>query len=356
MKGIILVGGMGTRLQPLTHTQPKPLIPFANKPILKHQIEALVEAGVTEVILAVGHMQENIKEYLHRYEQDLGVKITYSVESSPMGTAGPLALLREVLKNERKPFFVLNSDVICKFPFSEMLESHRKHGGDGTILATKVEAPEKYGVIVSDADARMVQFVEKPEKFVGNRINAGVYIFGRNVLNYIQDKPMSIEKDVLPHMIKHAIVKTFDLKGFWMDIGQPKDYVLGNILYHQNNPDLSMIDKTARISPGAMIGKNTTIGPGVEIEEGVEIENSIVFEGACIKKNALIVNSIIGWGAVVGRWSRIEDYSVLGANVSVQEGIYITGGKIQPNTLVNLHVLLHSPRPSEIGTEDTPVA
>lgn len=355
MKGVILVGGLGTRLRPLTHTQPKSIIPFANKPIIKHQIEALAQAGVTEVILAVGHMYENIQDYLHRYSQGINIKITYSVESTPMGTAGALSLLRDRLNQEEEPFFVLNSDIICEFPFAEMLQYHRAHGGDGTILITKVDTPSKYGVIITDEESRIKKFVEKPKDFVGDRINAGAYIFSRNILQYIEDRPMSIETDVLPVIVEERTVKGFDLQGFWMDIGQPKDYVTGNILYHQNNPNMCLIDKTAKISPRAIIGKNTTIGPNVEIEDGAEIENSIIFEGATVQKNALISNSVIGWGSVVGRWSRIEDYSVLGANVSVQEGIYITRGLIDPNTLVTLHVLLNSPGQAEtIRTKDTP--
>lgn len=355
MKGVILVGGLGTRLRPLTHTQPKPIIPFANKPIIKHQIEALGKAGVTEVILAVGHMHENIQDYLHGYNVETGLKISYSVEDMPMGTAGPLSLLRGVLEKEEEPFFVLNSDIICDFPFKSMLEYHKNHGGAGTILITKVDTPSKYGVIITDESSRIKRFVEKPVEFVGDRINAGVYIFNRDVLEYIEDRPMSIEKDVLPDMVTEKIVKGFDLDGFWMDIGQPKDYVLGNMLYHQNNPDKCMIHETARISPRAIIGKNTTIGANVEVEDGAEIENSIVFEGAVIQKNALVINSVIGWGADVGRWSRIEDFSVLGANVSVKEGIYITRGLINPNTLVSLHVLVNSPILTEIiETKDTP--
>ncbi|EIJ87883.1 mannose-1-phosphate guanyltransferase [Nematocida parisii ERTm3] len=354
MKGVILVGGLGTRLRPLTYTQPKPLIPFVNKPIIKHQIEALVSAGVSEVILAVGHMQENIRELLYGYDAELGIKISYSYEHVPMGTAGPLALLKDRLEGEIEPFFVLNSDVICTFPFKEMQAYHTAHGGDGTILTTQVSDPSKYGVILTDTASQVIKFVEKPEVFVGDRVNAGVYLFSSEVLKYITYKPMSIEKDVLPVMVAERTVKTFQLEGFWMDIGQPKDYVMGNILYHESNKRTSTVDKTAKVSPHAIIGRNTTIGPNVEVEDGAEIENSIVFEGAVIQKNALVVNSIIGWGATVGRWSRIEDYSVLGAGVSVQEGIYITRGLIQPHTLVSIHVLLHAPLRQEIDTEESP--
>ncbi|KAI5180198.1 mannose-1-phosphate guanylyltransferase [Nematocida sp. AWRm80] len=341
MKGIILVGGLGTRLRPLTLTEPKPLVPFVNKPILQHQIEALVRVGVTEIILAVGHMQDHLREVLEGYDKELGIRVTYSIEESPMGTAGPLSLLRESLEKEEDPFFVLNSDVICAFPFKEMLRLHKEHQGEGTILVTKVEEPSKYGVILTDTTGRITEFVEKPKEFVGDRINAGIYIFNRNILKYIENRPMSLEKDVLPNMIKEKVVKTYNLDGFWMDIGQPKDYLKGQSLYlSEFYPEKRVIHPTAKVSPKAVIGENTVIGPRAVIEAGAEISNSVIFEGCVVKENALIADSIIGWQSQVGKWTRIEECSVLGAHVQVQEGIYITSAIIQPNTNVSLHMLL----------------
>jgi mannose-1-phosphate guanylyltransferase len=135
---------------------------------------------------------------MKKYEQELGVKITFSIETEPLGTAGPLALAKAILGKDDEPFFVLNSDVICEFPFKEMLEFHLKHGHEGTLLVTKVEEPSKYGVVVTKAGSSVidrfllfcfnsiVRFVEKPQEYVGNRINAGLYIFQPKILNRIE--------------------------------------------------------------------------------------------------------------------------------------------------------------------------
>ncbi|KAI5190610.1 mannose-1-phosphate guanylyltransferase [Nematocida sp. AWRm77] len=357
MKGIILVGGFGTRLKPLTLTKPKPLVPFANKPIIKHQMEALARAGVSEIILAVGHMQEQLKEAFQGYEEELGVTITYSVETLPMGTAGPLSLLRAKLERETEPFFVLNSDVICHFPFEAMKEFHFQHGGCGTILATQVEEPSRYGVIVTNAEQRIERFVEKPEVFVGNRINAGIYLFNADIIQYIEDRPMSIEKEVLPEMIKKAVVKTFDLDGFWMDIGQPKDYLLGHALFLQahstpekerSSPEpLCLVDPTAAVAPSAQLGECVVIGPRVVVEDGAVIKNAVIFEGAVIGKNAYVADSIVGWGARISSEACIEGYAVIGANAHIEEKVSISKDTVLPNTVVSLSTL-NPPTPSPL--------
>lgn len=146
MKALILVGGrhhlsftfnnsgFGTRLRPLTLTLPKPLVPFANKPMIMHQIENLAKAGVKDVVLAVNYRPEIMQATMKEYEEKLGVRITFSVENEPLGTAGPLALAKSILGKDSEPFFVLNSDIICDFPFEEMIAFHKKHGAEGTIL------------------------------------------------------------------------------------------------------------------------------------------------------------------------------------------------------------------------------
>ena len=136
MKGLILVGGYGTRLRPLTLTLPKPLVEFGNRPMILHQIEALAAAGVTDIVLAVNYRPEVMVSTLKKYEEEYGVSITFSVEEEPLGTAGPLKLAEKVLKKDNSPFFVLNSDVICDYPFKELAEFHKAHGAAGTIVAT----------------------------------------------------------------------------------------------------------------------------------------------------------------------------------------------------------------------------
>ena len=187
MKALILVGGYGTRLRPLTLSKPKPLVEFANKPMMMHQIEALVEAGVNQVVLAVSYRAESLEKALSVEAERLGITITFSHEEEPLGTAGPLALSRKILESNDEPFFVLNSDVICDFPFRKMVDFHMKHGREGTIVVTKVDEPSKYGVVVYEQQSGKIhKFVEKPQEFVSNKINAGMYIFKPSVLNRIQ--------------------------------------------------------------------------------------------------------------------------------------------------------------------------
>lgn len=153
MKALILVGGFGTRLRPMTITVPKPLIDFGNLPILCHQIEALSKAGVTEVILAVNYQPEFMMNTLRPYEEKYGVKISFSIEDEPLGTAGPIRLAKERLlaDNPSGLFFVFNADIICTYPLDKMVEFHKSHGKEGTLVVTQVEDPTRYGVIVANS-------------------------------------------------------------------------------------------------------------------------------------------------------------------------------------------------------------
>jgi len=344
MKALILVGGFGTRLRPLTLSVPKPVVDFANKPSVIHQIEALVEAGVDEVILAVNYQPEQMSQCMSLWEKKLGVKISYSRETTPLGTAGPLALARDLL-NDGKPFFVLNSDVICTFPLKELLSYHLSHGGEGTIMVTKVDEPSKYGVVVSNDHGKIEKFVEKPKVFVGNRINAGIYIFNPSILDRIELRPTSIEKEIFPKIAAEGKLFCMTLEGFWMDIGQPKDFLTGLSLYlaslEERRPlELAsgegiigpvLIDPSAKIGKGCFIGPNVSIGPNCVIGNGVRLQNSALLEGVEIGDNSWVNKSIIGWKSSIGKWSRIDNISVLGEDVQVMDELFINGAKVLPH-------------------------
>ncbi|CAH1720673.1 unnamed protein product [Chironomus riparius] len=274
MRALILVGGYGTRLRPLTLSRPKPLVEFANKPILLHQIEALKEAGVTEVILAVSYRADEMEKELKHETEKLGVNLIFSHETEPLGTAGPLALAKDILLTSSEPFYVLNSDVICDFPFQELEKFHRNHGKEGTIVVTKVEEPSKYGVVLYNNDGCIESFIEKPQEFVSNKINAGLYILNPSVLSRIQLKPTSIEKEVFPYMSSDKQLYAFELNGFWMDIGQPKDFLTGMCLYlnslkHRDPSQLyegEGIVGNVLVDPSAKIGKGCRIGPNIDLD------------------------------------------------------------------------------------------
>lgn len=291
MKALILVGGYGTRLRPFTFTLPKPLVPFTNKPIVMHQIEALVKAGVKEVILAVNYQPQVMVEYLKKQEQELGVKITISQEEVPLGTAGPLALARDLLSQDDEPFFMFNSDVICEFPLTEMLAFHRSHGKEGTIMVTPVQDPSKYGVVLSDGDGKIAEFIEKPAVFISDKINAGLYLFSPSILNRIELRPTSIERDIFPLMAADENLYSMTLPGYWMDIGQPADYLTGTRLHldylRRTRPDELdardgivgnvIVHESAKIGAGCKLGPNVVIGPDVVVQDGARIRDSCLF-------------------------------------------------------------------------------
>ncbi|GAB6026392.1 hypothetical protein CHUAL_012595 [Chamberlinius hualienensis] len=349
MKALILVGGYGTRLRPLTLSRPKPLVEFCNKPILMHQIEALVEVGVTNVILAVSYRAEQMEEELREQGNKFGVTISFSHESEPLGTAGPLALARSLLTlEENEPFFVLNSDVICDFPFKQMIEFHKRHGGEGTLVVTKVDEPSKYGVVIYDSQGGIQKFVEKPTEFVSNKINAGMYMFSPKILDRIELKPTSIEKEVFPKMASDRQLFAMELNGFWMDVGQPKDFLTGMCLYLSslNQKQSSqlyqgagvignvLIDPSAVIGKRCQIGPNVTIGPNVVIEDGVCIKRCTILRGAKVLSHSWLDSCIVGWNCTVGRWVRMENVTVLGEDVIVKDELYINGGKVLPHKAI----------------------
>jgi mannose-1-phosphate guanylyltransferase len=348
-KALILVGGFGTRLRPLTLTVPKPLVEFANKPMILHQIEALVKAGVTDIVLAVNYRPEHMKEFVEKYEKELNVTITFSIESEPLGTAGPLALASEILGKDSSPFFVLNSDVICDFNFEDMLKFHTAHGAEGTIMVTRVDEPSKYGVVVCKPDSSVIgSFVEKPTEFVSNKINAGLYVFSPNILKRIKPEPTSIEKEIFPVMASENQLHAMELPGFWMDVGQPKDFLSGTCLYltsvNKKEPKKLasgnhivgnvLIDDSAVIGDNCRIGPNVVIGPGVVIGDGVRLQRTVVMSDVSIRDHSWVANSILGWRSMVGRWVRIEGTTILGDDVTVGDEVFFNGATVLPHKSV----------------------
>lgn len=346
MKALILVGGYGTRLRPLTLSVPKPLVEFCNKPTLLHQVEALVQAGVDHVVLAVSYMSELLEKEMIVQEQRLGIRISLSHEKQPLGTAGPLALARELLSDDSEPFFVLNSDVICDFPFQEMLRFHRNHGNQGTIVVTRVEEPSKYGVVVYEPQGgRIHRFVEKPQVFVSNKINAGMYIFSPGMLQRIELRPTSIEKEIFPVMAEEGQLYALELQGFWMDIGQPKDFLTGMCMYlqslRQRDPDSLctgpgflgnvLVDPSAQIGQNCSIGPNVTLGAGVVLEDGVRVRRCTVLKGARLRSHSWLDSCIVGWASSVGQWVRMENVTVLGEDVIVNDELYLNGANVLPH-------------------------
>jgi len=359
LRALILVGGYGTRLRPFTFTVPKPCVPFANKAIVLHQIEALVKVGVKEIVMAVNVAPKEMEDFLKKAEAKYGIKIHFSLETVPLGTAGPLALAKKWLGADDSPFFMFNSDVICEFPLAEMLKFHKSHGGEGTLMVTTVEDPSKYGVIIADEKSGQIsQFIEKPKIPISNRINAGLYLLSPAILKRIEEKPTSIERDIFPVIAKEQKLYSMLLPGYWMDIGQPKDYLSGTVLHlkhlaaHEpkaladgklDGKENKAIKGNVLIGQNVTIGKNCEIGPdviigdGCIIGDGVRLSRTTLLEGAVIKQSAWVHSSIIGWKSTVGDWARVEGSSI-GEDVQVAREICLNEVIVLPHKGVSANI------------------
>lgn len=388
MKALILVGGFGTRLRPLTLNKPKPLVEFCNEPMMSHQIKQLIKVGVNHIILAVSYKAEQMNKFIEEQEKLFGIRITLSHEKTPLGTAGPIALARQQLLSKKEdiplckedwpnikkdhvdvqqtfeddevPFFVLNSDIICDYPFQQMLDFHKSRNSEGTIVVTRVDEPSKYGVVVYDSQSGLVErFVEKPTDFVSNKINAGLYILSKKILNRISLKPTSIEKETFPAMAKDKKLYAIELDSYWMDVGQPIDFLRGMALYlnwarksttTKNVPALAngpgirgnvLIDPSAIIGSDCVIGPDVCIGPNVVIDDGLRIKRCTILAGSRLHSHSRIDGCIVGWNCIIGKWVQMENTCVLGEGVVVDDEVYLNGVKILPNK--NISVSVHEP-------------
>ncbi|KAJ1607323.1 mannose-1-phosphate guanylyltransferase [Cryptosporidium canis] len=389
MKAIILSGGYGSRLRPLTLTKPKSIVQLCNVPIIEFQIAQFVSIGVTDIIVALNYKANELIPTLKTIENRYGVKIHLSIEEKPLGTAGPIKLAQEFLTND-EPFFVCNSDIICNFPLREMLEIYQKKNSDlncnGVILIKQVPDPSKYGVVLYEKNTFKVDsFIEKPKNFVGDFINAGIYILSKKILDLIKpDQQVSIEKDVFPTMASsntlYCCPFLTDNANIWADIGNPKDFLLGNELFmeflrsnfalqqssplHEHNSRIELFEKllsvnklqlspesnefkiignvvihsTAFIGKDCIIGPNVVIGENCVIGEGVRLKDCIIFENTKVNNYSNIVGSIIGCYCRIGKWARVDGLSVLGDDVSVQDELFINSSIILPNKSVTTSI------------------
>lgn len=293
-------------------------------------------------------------DFLKGWEKRLGVKISCSQEDEPMGTAGPLALARKLLDDGHgTPFFVLNSDVICEYPLAEMLQFHKAHGGEATLLTTRVEDPSKYGVIITDEEGRVDRFVEKPKTFVGDSINAGIYCLSPSVLDRIELRPTSIEKEVFPAIAADRRLFAMPLEGYWMDVGQPRDYLSGLELHlakmRRDEPEQLasgpafkgnvIVHPTATIGKDCLIGPDVAVGEGCVIEDGVRVARAVLLPRVKVKSHARVADSIIGWGSTVGSWARVDNKAVVGEDVFIAPEVYANGAIILPHKEIKADVL-----------------
>ncbi len=315
MKALILVGGLATRLRPLSLNRPKCLFPIDNKPIIGYLLENLAEAGCTEAILAVNNLADKIKEQLG--SKKYGIRLEYSHEETPLGTGGPIKLAGERLQDD--DFIVLNGDILSFIDYNELMYVHRNNQATATLTLKQVDDPTRYGVVSFGPEDTILEFVEKPkiEEAPSNWINAGCYALSPEVLDKIPEGMVSIEREVFPKLAAVKQLKGYRYYGEWVDIGVPGDYL-------KANKTLQTI-KEERAS---------SISPDAVIMGGTHILDSIIWERTVIGKKTVIVDSIIGANCSIGDNVKITG-AVIADNVKILDNVTIPKGtKIWPNKTI----------------------
>ena len=305
---ILLVGGRGTRLSPITDEIPKPMLPIAGLPVTEHQILAAKRAGVKTLVLATSYLAEVFTPYFGDGSK-WGIDLRYAVEKEPLGTGGAIAHAARALEleNSADPVLIFNGDVISDHDISAQLASHQKNHADVTLHLIQVEDARAFGCVPTDNDGRVIEFLEKMDKPVTNWINAGCYIFNAHVIESI---PLgivtSVERETFPALIQdNQRVYGYKENAYWLDIGTPtalfkasRDRIKGDFVA---NPT-ALIDSSATLTGG------TSISANVSIARGVHLDNCIVSEGAVIGEGAHLSRCFVAPGAVVESDLRVSDH------------------------------------------------
>ena len=321
VKALVLIGGFGTRLRPVTYSVPKQLIPIAGQPMLYHVLD-LLPPDVEEVVLATGYKADVIEAYVRAHPPRWPVRTV--TEAEPLGTGGGLKNASEGLSD---PFFFLNSDVIASVDLAAVARRHFEHGGIGTMTLTEVEDTRPYGVAALGENDRIVGFVEKPEPEVApsHWINAGIAIYGRSVLDAIPaGRPVSFEREVVPGLLARGLFG-FRLSGYWDDAGTPERLLRAQRLLFDagrggpgglpagslgQGPVALLAGASAR---GASVGPYVTLGAGAVVEPDAHVENSVLMDGARVERGAIVTGSLLGPRSRVRAGHRVSG-QILGEN------------------------------------------
>ncbi len=351
MKALVLAGGFGTRLRPLSCSRPKTLFSLANQPIIDYALQSLAEGGVETVILSIHYMADKIVRYLGPTKYDMDILI--SREQRPLGKGGGVKNAEDMLKGE--PFIVINGDIIADLDLRRFISFHEEKGGLATIALHRVTDPSRYGSVELDREERITRFVEKPMQGMApsNLINAGIYVLEPEVLEYMPPgKRFDTEVDVFPVLAQERKLFGFEFHGYWSDIGVPEEYLNANAAIlgkmsggaDNRNADVDptvtvrkpcIFGDSVNIGADSVIGPNVSIMDNVHVGRSVRIENSIIFAGASVEDRSRVRNAIIGENAVLGQGVKVESGGLIGDYAQIKDGVTIAGGvTICPATTV----------------------
>lgn len=311
---ILLVGGFGTRLMPLTKNTPKPMLTVAGVPVTEHQLAMAKSAGITEIVLATSYLSEVFIPYFGDGSK-WGMKIKYAVEEKPLGTGGAIRNAAQLLESDES-VVVLNGDVLSSHNVAEQIRQHEAHDADVTLHLTQVEDARAFGCVPTDGDGRVSAFLEKMENPLTNQINAGCYVFNPRVISTIPlDTVVSVERETFPQLVDSG-AKVFGYLeiAYWLDIGTPRALLKASVDIVKRSGDFlampgSTIDPTAVITGGSCIGPNSSIGAGAQID------GSIIEAGCVIGPNAKIIDSFVATGAKVDNGVKITSSCVTNSEI-----------------------------------------
>ncbi len=356
MQALILAGGEGTRLRPLTSTVPKPVVPLVDRPFLTYMLEWLHRHGVDDVILSCGFMAEGVRSVLGD-GSELGIRLRYIEEPQPLGTGGALKFAEELLEDR---FFMLNGDVLSDMDLTAQLEQHERTGARATLALVPVEDPSRYGLVRLNHDVSVKEFVEKPgpEQIDTNLINAGAYILEREILDALPPagSRVSIERQVFPTLVGNGLFG-YPAHGYWLDIGTPDGYLQATYDILESNVDtevgrrlsaagLTLADggrvegrlvapaiagSGSMVAQDAIVGGRAVLGDRVTVGEGSHIEGSVLLDDVQVGAHSTISDSIIGRGVTIGDGCHIQGGVVIGEGVRIgSENILAAGARIFP--------------------------
>jgi mannose-1-phosphate guanylyltransferase len=350
MQALILAGGEGTRLRPLTSTVPKPVVPLVDRPFIAFMIDWLRGHGVDDIVMSCGHLASGVRNVLGDGEA-FGIRLRYVEEPRPLGTGGALKFAERLL-DER--FLMLNGDVLTDLDVSGQVSQHERTGASATLALTPVEDPSAYGLVRIADDCAVTEFVEKPspDQIDTRNISAGVYVLERSVLEMLQaGEPASIERDVFPRLVGDGLYGCVS-RGYWLDIGTPERYLQGtfDILEGSVGTQVAermgtgylcveqgvesegrivpsaLVESGCRIGQGARIGGRAVLEHGVSVGENTTIEGSVVMRGAEIGANCTLRGCIVAGGVRIGDNCLVDGMSVLGEGVTIGAGNVVSNG------------------------------
>src|SRR5215207_9905347 len=360
MQAVVLVGGQGTRLRPLTYDIPKSLVPLRNRPFIGYMLDFLRGAGLDGAVLSLGYLPDPIQAYLCDKQDLVGFSVDYAVEDHALGTAGGIKNAEKYLDDT---LVVVNGDVLTGMDLSRAIQVHKASDALATIVLTSLEDPTAYGLVEVDHEMLVHRFIEKPaaDEVTTNLVNAGVYVLEPEVLGLIPaHREVSIEREIFPELQESGRLRANITSSYWRDIGTPRSYLAashdvlsGAVGAHEGfeyldvDPSVELgknvkllppvsIAEGCRISDLATIGGRSSLGKGCAVGEGAVVEGSILLDGAEVEAGAIVRGSIIGPRARVGNDSIVRGLSVLGAGCVVGEGNVLDQGiRVNPGVVVS---------------------